>query len=989
MSSSIFGGVFLNYFIKLLILKKEEPILLYGFCAETEQPLYDWKRKEIGEKLKVLQYSTIVAEFEINEFKKRLLSKEPLEIIKDHLAVDLKLRPTVLSDTTDLEKERNKPVSRFHRVEEWWNLDKIDLMKRIRKVFYECNDRELRNKLRNLFSILKKECGIDFSLEGGRFGNFEFYLPGKYFDSFEVITNKENSRQITLKKKQSLTETLIVSCATKNEGRWISDEIKFFQPNIDELNFCASEPITRIQIKIWEQVTGELVFVDDLSFVIEINIDNAVITTHRVIQDPWTQELFRSDSKNIDAIQKIENNVVHSKFETLNISVEDIMPWRMARTEGQKLCGIYKAQEVKGAFVPKTSDKTGEIDSFEKVRSYISENGLKKVVLADPYFSVKSVGKLLARISSASVELEIITALSTKDPDTEQNNQGIMTVVKEFLEKNRNLLHSSLIIYNVLQGNKQAFHDRYLVRYFENGRIDGFLLSNSLNSAGQSFPYVIAPLENEVCLEVAEYLKDLINIEYQKSKNKKEQAQIEVLYNGSEESKIKDNTESATNISKLPFLLSGKKAINTAIAECVNLNYFKEDSTSEHFTVLPERMPEIVKIIDDHFESEPETAIIALGEAMYHSYQVTDIVLDCFVQNPESSSKYLVILPSLAVEMEKRQKHDQQPLDSEQYIFWAILNEKAQPSSIYHLLDSCGFVYYSQESYWSSLYNLFLHLDPVSFLGVMEKTSSPLMFSILLNYLALNEYEIDIFQRLINSKWEWMKDLSAQWLWNNYIHEKHEFENVLDIQEPEIQLGQSAYLLSQAAFNLRMNRTDATHEKKWLICASLIERIVKLCNEANILDEKVLTALEKVNDCEKTSECWMNLAIASSLHNLQIRNFLLEKIVCLYESRINSDNLLPYKAEIDKYYIEYVVKAILLLTEDGDNKFDVTKILPWEALFDWTEPYLKDRDYFRWYSAGNRVKWTIELLNAYTKDGCELQGKFQDYWDCCNARACN
>jgi len=993
----------LNYFIKLLILIKEEPILLYGFCAETEQPIDEWKQKEIDKKLKLLQFSTIVDEFEKNEFKKRLLSKEPLEITKVHLAVDLELRPTVLSDTADLEEKRNKPVSRFHRVEECWNLNKSDLMEKIQGGFSEYSGRELRNTICKVFNLLKKECGIDFTLEGGRLGNFEFYFPGKYFDSFKVIPNKDNNCLITLTKKIVITETFIVNCSIENEGRWISDQLKIFQPEFDELDFSATEPITRIQIKIWEQNTGELVFVDDIIYMVEIDMDMA-ITKRRIIKDPWTQKLSRSDSKNVDAINKIENNVISSKYNTLNISLEEKMPWRKAKQEGQKLCKVFKIEKVKGAFVPKTTDKKGEIDSFQKVRSYINQSGLKKVVLADPYFSVKSAGKLLARISSASVELDIITALSTKDPDTEENEstpsctknsdkeetkRKIKDNVKGFLEKNRNLLHSKLMIYNILQGNKAAFHDRYLIRYFENGKIDGFLLSNSLNSAGQSFPFVIAPLENEVCLEVADYLKNLIDSEFQKSRNKKQRAAIEVLFNGIDQNDDKDNIPTIANTSKLPFLLTGKQDINTAIEACIELNYFKEGSTSKDFTVLPEKIPEIVKIIDDHFESQPETAIISLGVAMYHSYQVTDIILDCFVQNPESSSKYLEIFSSLAVKMEERQKHDQQPLDSVQYIFWALMNSNTSPSSIKHWLGRSSSVYYEQEGYWCSLYKLFLYLDPASFLEVMESTSSPLMLSILLNYVNLNNYEIDIFQQLLNSRWEWMKDLSAQWLWNNYIHKKHEFENVLDIQEPEIQLQLSAYLLSQAALNLRMNSSNASLEKDWLVCVSLIDRIVKLCNESLIHDEIVLMVLEKVTDCEKTSECWLKFTLTSSLQNIKIRNYLLEEIISLYENRINSDKLLPYKSEADQCYIEYVVEAIILRTEDSDNEFDVTKILPWEALFDWAEPFLKDRDYFRWYSAENRVKWTIELLNTYRKNGNYLQGKLQDYWNYYNNRDCN
>jgi len=103
---------------------------------------------------------------------------------------------------------------------------------------------------------------------------------------------------------------------------------------------------------------------------------------------------------------------------------------------------------------------------------------------------VKSASKLLGRIATTGVELNVITALTSSDPDSGEKNADVKEQCKTFMNQYRNILHPNLIVQNVLHGKKQAFHDRFIIRYFDDGHIDGFLICNSLNTAGQSYPYV-------------------------------------------------------------------------------------------------------------------------------------------------------------------------------------------------------------------------------------------------------------------------------------------------------------------------------------------------------------------------------------------------------------------------------------------------------------------------------------------------------------------
>ena len=58
----------MQYFVKLLLLGLENPALLFGFCAPTEQPPHAWKRKELDNKPSILQYTAILNQSDKDSF---------------------------------------------------------------------------------------------------------------------------------------------------------------------------------------------------------------------------------------------------------------------------------------------------------------------------------------------------------------------------------------------------------------------------------------------------------------------------------------------------------------------------------------------------------------------------------------------------------------------------------------------------------------------------------------------------------------------------------------------------------------------------------------------------------------------------------------------------------------------------------------------------------------------------------------------------------
>lgn len=57
------------------------------------------------------------------------------------------------------------------------------------------------------------------------------------------------------------------------------------------------------------------------------------------------------------------------------------------------------------------------------------------------------------------------------DTGEEISNSNVGAKLQDFLKANEHILHPSLLVCNLKRGEIQVFHDRYLLRYFEDGRL--------------------------------------------------------------------------------------------------------------------------------------------------------------------------------------------------------------------------------------------------------------------------------------------------------------------------------------------------------------------------------------------------------------------------------------------------------------------------------------------------------------------------------------
>ena len=706
-----------NRFIKLLLFSTTEgEVLLYGFSSPTNQPFLPWKQRKRSKKHQSV-LTAILPFQEAEIFEKSLTQENALSIAKITMkSPQLVIRPMVLVNDTHL--RQHGPVVEYSYLKELWNVQKEALFQEILHAF-GTDGKELYQNVQDLIQWCQEECGIDFFSQGHRFGNFEHYQPSPLGTGFKILTHKElELKKVTIQKTEVFSQELMVNCAAEHCERWLINQTKLLPVEESYIEFTAEEPMSRVVVQIWDKETGELLFASDSTIMLKISLNMNFGSSSYHIRDSWTKKLLQSASnrkreieESIETVRRITTNQpvsVKSSFQTeIDAALET----------GGRLLTDYRKARCLGAFIPNTG-KDGEIDSFLKIREYLADSTVNRVILADPYFSVPAAEKLLTRIPRTNLQLDIITCLGMTNPDTGERSD-ICKEYEKFLLSNAKLLHGHLSMRNLRRGNKPVFHDRYLLRFHNDHRIDGFLLSNSLNKMGQNYPFVIAPLEHEVALEVCEYLTEMCDAKIQGKRPSKEQIICDVLYDSAVKLAACDKKE----ISPSPL----KKWLWPQCCE------------NGRNAVPKEQLPVAVTEIWSHWGQNNESVCRALGELCSTVFQwSTEDVAEALKKNYGAAEEFLIWFSAFAEEKEQRMVHDRNGINDPEYTLWALLHDRATTSaaSFHFLFDQAGHIWYQEVGWLRESYCLMLELDPAAFLLLLDNCKSPLMFDVLASRMS-------------------------------------------------------------------------------------------------------------------------------------------------------------------------------------------------------------------------------------------------------------
>ncbi len=940
----------INYFIKLLMFSTSDnnSLLLYGFCSATNQELYDWKKYGSSKNNRYIWKAILNAD-DCKSFLKKIT--EPGELFlskKTFTSPQLLERSIVLSN--DGVNEKAGPIREYRQVTEFWSTNKKGLYDKIIQEFKEnkIEGKELYFSTVELFNWVSEECGINMRTNGYRFGNFDFYHPLKHGLDFIIESHKEcGLLKTTVKKKRKFDINLMVNCTSKYRESSISNQSKIFLPEDQILEFRADEPMVQVVIQIWNGESGELIFSKNFTLMMKAFFSMNLLTLSKKVSDPWSKKLIESASNRKELIENKVQKVTHStKNNTSSVNGEFENEIDVAIEEGVDIFSAFHKTYDKGAFI-KNIQKDGEIQSFIKILEYMDCPSVKHLIIADPFFSISAASKILTRISNRDIQLEVITSLSDINPDNGKKEQISQSqILENFLEKNTHFLHPKLLVWNLKRGGKQVFHDRYLIRYHENGKIDGFLLSNSLNSMGQFYPFVVASMDYDVCLEVMEYLNEIRDFGVQEKRNKKERIISEILY----DSKKLCNTQQKEISEELPYM-----------------DWFVKWRNTEGSIRIPK--DDILEAISIVMKSWDDDCKIACKMICYIWLAVEPHNKLDFVSKIKQKQDYFVKsfldeFVILAKEVESNRTHFEKGIGSEECHIFTLLNGTAQPSrtGFSKIIEDIGCIFYGAP-WLRAGYNILLQLKPELFMELLEKMKSPLMFDVLMYnfvcYSCLNEM-VPLFIQKGN--------LCVQLACTDSILQK--------MKEEQLTFQQCREIL-----------TSLSEEKRLISEIRLVSRIISYIRiESNINSDRwnklldwlmvevgrnIIDCSEDVqngaiywlNDCEVVSNCKLHFKLANIISDLSLKNKILEEALIIAEKELLESS---YCKDIEQLGSLYIEMLEVLYGEKSERQL-LKRCIDFSAFETATEPELKNYNYDRWYKAAVGAVHQLQLLYIYYK----------------------
>lgn len=409
------------------------------------------------------------------------------------------LRPT----TTNITSNTNNNLFHSHshnteHVESLFNMNQNILF----EIFNEKNIKALEN-----------ETGINFlGSQRARLGNIEWFkipfgtIYGQSKIKWDTIRTAIAYRTISSKEVKLECCDLeigkyVVNVRFINANAVTSDTIKIFEIVTEKENytssFIADDEISSVSIKIWN--------IDDTSIHQLVYEEHAYLMREMSISAHVNPVTYFVESDRIKRIEK-QNPLVGLKLKEVTrvnqgshsrnqINIKNTDPWRNYINELKSISTdtIVKNQ-CESYFFEKGS--TGDIKFIEWVQSLSnnSKDSINTFYIVDPYID-NEVFSLLVYIPSTSY---ILLTNTEKKENKEQRLIG-------YARRTEKMIHDKIELYDFKDSNKRL-HDRYIILEYKSKKLEGYNLSNSIQSGAINYPLLVTKICNDTLDEILVWL---------------------------------------------------------------------------------------------------------------------------------------------------------------------------------------------------------------------------------------------------------------------------------------------------------------------------------------------------------------------------------------------------------------------------------------------------------------------------------------------------
>lgn len=385
---------------------------------------------------------------------------------------------------------------------------------------YLLEQEELDDAMRALSVKLREATGLPFDTSYDHIGNLEILIaPDQDIYGRSLVKHWQDKESFTqhVELSSKLTDgadLVTVNIKLTAGGVITIDTLLSDKPNDNEnttFSIPSEYPPQAVEIKIWLTKSSEvrLVHLSTHHFIGEICFSLGIVQSEIHIQSDWLERVKGAMPKHKKELVDKASSIQRTRSESHHRINKGLPQWLKRKVT------IKPIERCDDAYFPAGWDcETQESGSLSFLEWFKAKTkGAKSVFLQDPYF--EDVALSFIALSDIQGECIILTQTDLKTntdntismSGTSQRKAKILSLIKD----NPSLYGSIQLIIRDMPGSSPKLHDRYLFIGYDDGRCEGYMLSNSLQGATKKSPLLITRIGTPVLVKVKKHIAKLID----------------------------------------------------------------------------------------------------------------------------------------------------------------------------------------------------------------------------------------------------------------------------------------------------------------------------------------------------------------------------------------------------------------------------------------------------------------------------------------------
>lgn len=369
--------------------------------------------------------------------------------------------------------------------------------------------------LRALLRLLEEELGLPFAGRLiGHLGNLDVVdFDGNPPDSPVSVATLSGRSGLVVefrRKRDWIDQTMLAHLKTTSGGEVLLDELIPLPAGDGRVEHAIPPATVGLEVSIFDASGGPLRHHEEASLLgtMHLNMDLQGRTIR--LNDQFAKRMQGAGKATAgEASERTEFHRSRSTMAEVDRRIDrhavTLRAWLAAETP-----------ESRDRFFHRTL--AAEWGAVAHIRSLLDDAETESAILVDPFFGNESLLRLLTRLRRSGLDLTVITAWATTDPDTARE---IRTERSDALNENvqrlrlladqlTGLLAPKLRLLNLVRGGDPAFHDRYLLlRRVGDDEPIIYLLSNSINGLAVNWPFCMSALNGPAARQAVDYVEGL------------------------------------------------------------------------------------------------------------------------------------------------------------------------------------------------------------------------------------------------------------------------------------------------------------------------------------------------------------------------------------------------------------------------------------------------------------------------------------------------